>query len=51
MPFSDIYGQDKQISVLQSAMKRDRVPHAYLFHGIKGIGKRTTAKTFAKALN
>ncbi|MEA1971488.1 MAG: DNA polymerase III subunit delta' [Thermodesulfobacteriota bacterium] len=51
MPFSDIYGQDKQISVLQSTMKRDRVPHAYLFHGIKGIGKRTAAKILAKALN
>ncbi|MBW2630358.1 MAG: DNA polymerase III subunit delta' [Deltaproteobacteria bacterium] len=51
MPFSDIYGQDKQISVLQSTMKRGRVPHAYLFHGIKGIGKRTTAKILAKALN
>ena len=51
MPFNDIYGQDKQISVLQSTMKRDRVPHAYLFHGIKGVGKRTTAKILAKALN
>ena len=51
MLFSDIYGQDKQISVLQSTIKRDRVPHAYLFHGIKGIGKRTTAKILAKALN
>lgn len=51
MPFSDIYGQDKQISILQSTIKRDRVPHAYLFHGIKGIGKRTTAKILAKALN
>ena len=51
MPFSDIYGQDKQISVLQSTMKRARIPHAYLFHGIEGVGKRTTAKILAKALN
>lgn len=51
MPFSDIYGQNKQVNVLQSAMKSDRVPHAYLFHGIQGIGKKTTAKTLAKALN
>ncbi len=51
MPFSDIYGQDKQVNVLQGAMKNDRVPHAYLFYGIKGVGKKTTAKTLAKALN
>lgn len=51
MPFSDIYGQDKQVNVLQGAMKSDRVPHAYLFHGIQGVGKKTTAKTLAKALN
>ena len=51
MPFSDIYGQDKQVNVLQGAMKNDRVPHAYLFHGIKGVGKKATAKILAKALN
>ena len=51
MPFRDIYGQDKQVSVLQGAIKSDRVPHAYLFHGIQGIGKKTTAKILAKALN
>jgi len=51
MPFSDIYGQEKQIRVLQNTMKRGRIPHAYLFHGIQGIGKRTTAKILAKALN
>ncbi len=51
MPFSDIFGQDKQIRVLQSTMKRGRIPHAYLFHGIQGIGKRTTANILAKALN
>ncbi|MBW2557706.1 MAG: DNA polymerase III subunit delta' [Deltaproteobacteria bacterium] len=51
MPFSDIYGQDKQVNVVQGAMKNDRVPHAYLFYGIKGVGKKTTAKTLAKALN
>ncbi len=51
MPFSDMYGQDKQVNVLQGAMKSDRVPHAYLFHGIQGVGKKTTAKTLAKALN
>lgn len=51
MPFCDIYGQDRQIAVLQNAIRRQRVPHAYLFHGIQGIGKRTTAQGLAQALN
>jgi DNA polymerase-3 subunit delta' len=50
MSFSDIYGQDKQIAVLKNAMARKRVPHAYLFHGTRGVGKKKTAKVFAKAL-
>lgn len=51
MSFNNIYGQDKQIAILKNAMKRGRVPHAYLFHGMRGVGKRTTAEAFAKALN
>jgi DNA polymerase-3 subunit delta' len=51
MPFCDIYGQGRRIDVLQSAMKRERVPHAYLFHGMQGVGKRTTAQALAQALN
>ena len=51
MSFAGILGQDKQVSILRRAMQKGRVPHALLFHGIDGIGKRTTALTFAKALN
>jgi DNA polymerase-3 subunit delta' len=51
MSFKDIYGHEKQISVLQTAVARDRIPHAYLFYGMEGIGKRTVAEVFAKALN
>ncbi|TFG37529.1 MAG: DNA polymerase III subunit delta', partial [Syntrophobacterales bacterium] len=51
MPFSDIYGQERQKAVLKSSMERGRVSHAYLFHGMKGVGKKTTAGIFAKALN
>ena len=51
MSFNDVYGQDKQIAILRNSMERGRVPHAYLFHGTKGIGKRTTSEIFAKALN
>ena len=51
MPFRDIYGQDRQIEMLQRAMRTDRVPHAYLFHGMQGIGKKTAARGLAQALN
>jgi len=51
MSFKEIYGHEKQISILQTAALRNRVPHAYLFYGMKGIGKRTVAEVFAKALN
>jgi len=51
MAFKDIYGHEKQILILQQAMRRDRVPHAYLFYGLPGIGKKSTALVFAKALN
>jgi DNA polymerase-3 subunit delta' len=51
MSFSDIYGHEKQIKVLQTAMARDRIPHAYLFYGAEGVGKKTVAGVFAKALN
>lgn len=51
MSFKDIYGHEKQISVLQTSVARDRIPHAYLFYGMEGVGKRTVAEVFAKALN
>ena len=51
MSFKDIYGQDRQTAVLQRTIARGRIPHAYLFYGIKGIGKKTTAMALAKTLN
>jgi len=51
MSFKDIYGQDRQIAVLQRTIARGRIPHAYLFYGMKGIGKKTTAIALAKTLN
>ena len=51
MSFSSIYGQEGPVSVLISALEKKRVPHAFLFYGAEGIGKRTTALVFAKALN
>ena len=51
MRFEELYGHEKPISILKSAMVRDRIAHAYLFYGMEGIGKRTMASVFARALN
>lgn len=51
MSFQDIFGHERQIEQLQSSLIQSRIPHAFLFYGMEGIGKRTTAWTFAKALN
>ncbi|MFC1862985.1 DNA polymerase III subunit delta' [Thermodesulfobacteriota bacterium] len=49
--FSKIYVQDKAISYIKKAMERDKIPHAYLFSGIAGVGKTSTALAFTQALN
>lgn len=49
--FSDLVGQDVIARTLQNAIKSDRVHHAYLFAGLRGSGKTSTARIFAKALN
>lgn len=51
MSFQDIVGHERQIEQLQSCLVQHRIPHAFLFYGLEGIGKKTTAFTFAKALN
>ncbi len=51
MFFSQIIGQEKAKRFLTNVMRRERVPHAYLFTGISGIGKTSTAKAFAMTLN
>jgi len=51
MALRDIIGQEKAVHILQGCIARDRVPHALLFAGDDGIGKRLTALNFAKALN
>jgi DNA polymerase-3 subunit delta' len=50
-PFSEIIGQRKAVRFLQRAIASKKVPHAYLFTGIAGIGKTTTAMSLAMALN
>ena len=51
MPFGSIVGHHSTIASLQTAVGRQRLAHAYLFHGENSIGKRTTAVSFAQALN
>ena len=49
--FSEVVGQEHITRTLQNAIVQKRVGHAYLFVGPRGIGKTTTARVFAKALN
>jgi DNA polymerase III subunit delta' len=50
MPFDTIIGHRSTITSLQTAAARERLTHAYLFHGEDAIGKRATAVCFAQAL-
>lgn len=51
MSFKDIKGQDEAVSFLKKSLENKRIPHAYIFLGPKGIGKKLAALNFAKALN
>lgn len=49
--FSQVVGQEHVTRTLVNAIKRDRVGHAYLFCGPRGVGKTSVARIFAKSLN
>jgi DNA polymerase-3 subunit delta' len=49
MPFSDFLGNDRVVKALHGALRSNRVPHALLFTGPRGVGKFTLARMFAQA--
>src|SRR5215472_7572448 len=49
--FGDLVGQEAVARALVNALKSNRVAHAYLFTGARGVGKTSTARILAKALN
>ena len=49
--FAELIGQDAMVQTLANAIKRDRLAHAFLMTGIRGVGKTSTARLIAKALN
>ena len=51
LKFSDVVGQEHITQTLQNAIKTGRIHHAYLFSGPRGVGKTTTARILARALN
>ena len=50
MSITKIFCQDKAISILQRALAAKKVPHAYIFTGLEGVGKFATAREWAKVL-
>ncbi|MFD1788837.1 DNA polymerase III subunit gamma/tau [Sphingomonas floccifaciens] len=49
--FRELIGQDAMVTTLANAIKRDRLAHAFLLTGVRGVGKTSTARLIAKALN
>src|SRR5215831_12506516 len=51
MGFSEFLGNEAMVAALRGALRAERVPHALLFAGPRGVGKFTLARMFAQAAN
>ncbi len=51
LAFEDVVGQEHVTSTLKKAIEKNRVAHAYVFTGTRGVGKTTTARILARAMN
>ena len=49
--FENVVGQGHVITALENALKQNRLHHAYLFSGTRGVGKTSIGRLFAKGLN
>jgi DNA polymerase-3 subunit gamma/tau len=49
--FDDLIGQDTTVRILRSAFALNRIAHAFMLTGVRGVGKTTTARIIARALN
>ena len=51
MKFEEVVGQEHITQILRNALKNERIAHAYIFAGPRGVGKTSTARLLAKAVN
>ena len=49
--FADLIGQEAMVRTLRNAFEADRIAHAFVLTGVRGVGKTTTARIIAKGLN
>ena len=49
--FSQLVGQDAMVRTVTNAIQSDRLPHAFILTGVRGVGKTSTARIIARALN